>query len=102
MFKGLHRLVPGTELKLTEANKQSATKHSGSVHKTKGNGRSHNTRTVALQTSSCAATRATANEVGQNETTAQIHVNKFCGGNSSLHVWRFVNVCSLTDRSDFN
>ena len=67
MFKGLGRLVPETELNLTNENQQSATNRSGSVHITKYKGRKHNTPSVALQTR-CAATTAIATEVGQNET----------------------------------
>jgi len=50
MFKGLTWLVLRTELKLTNA-QQSATKRSGSVHKTNCKGRSHITTSVALETS---------------------------------------------------
>jgi hypothetical protein len=39
MFKGLGRLVQGTKLNLTNAHQQSATKRSGSVHKTNCKGR---------------------------------------------------------------
>ena len=42
-----------------------------------------------------AAITGSATEGGQNETPAQIHENKSCGGNSSPHMWWFVSVCSL-------
>jgi hypothetical protein len=103
MFKGPARLVPGTELNLTLAHQQSATKPSGSVHKTNCEGRTVTVQRVSLwKHQDCAAITGSATEVGQNETTAQIQVNKSCGGNPSQHVWRSESVCSLTDRSDFN
>jgi hypothetical protein len=102
MFKGLARLVPGTELYLTIAHQQSATKHSGSVHKTNCSGRTVTVSQVSLGNQDCAAITGSATKVGQNETPAQINVNKSCGGNPSQHVWRSVSVCSLIGRSDFN
>jgi hypothetical protein len=84
MFKGLACLVPGTELNLTNANEQSTTKHSGSVHKTNWKG-----RTVPVPQASLwihqdrAAITGIATEVGQNETPAQTHMNKSCGCNPS-------------------
>ena len=48
MFKGLPWFVPGTELNLTNAHQQSATKPSGSVHKIKCNGRTVTTPHVSL------------------------------------------------------
>jgi len=49
MFKGLARLVPGAQLKLTIIHPQSATKHSVSVHKGQ---ESHSTANVAMTVSS--------------------------------------------------
>jgi len=49
MFKGLARLVPGTQLNLTIVHQQSATKRSVSVHKGQD---SHSTANVAMTVSS--------------------------------------------------
>ena len=82
MNKGLACLVPGSELNLTNAHQQSATKRSVSVHKT-----SSNCRTVAVPQVSlwdleyCAAAPAaitgSATEVGQIDTHAHTHVDKW-------------------------
>jgi hypothetical protein len=78
MFKGLARLVLGTELNLTIARQQSATKRSGSAHKTNCKGRTVTVPQVSLcKHQDCAAVTGCASEVEQNETAAQIHVNKF-------------------------
>jgi hypothetical protein len=101
MFKGLTWLVLKTELNRTNAQK-SATVCSGSVHKTNCRGRTVTLPQVSLwKHQDCAAITGTAAQAGQNETPAQIHVNKSCSGNPSQHVWRFVSVCKLTDWSDF-
>ena len=66
-------LVPGTELNLTNAHQQSATKRSGSVHKTNCKCRTVTVPQVSLQKhQDCAAITASATEVGQNETPVQI------------------------------
>jgi len=99
MFKGLARLVPGTELNLTHAHQQSTTKRTGSVHKTNCKGRTVTVTQVSLwKHQDCAAITGSATEVGQNETPAQNHVNKSCGGNPSQHLWRSGSVYSLMTR----
>jgi len=71
MFKGLPWLLPGTELNITNAHQQSATKRSGSVHKRNCNGGTVTVPQVSLcKHQYCAAITRTATEVGQNETPA--------------------------------
>jgi len=71
VFKELPSLVPGTELNLTNAHQQSATKRSGSEHNRNCNGRTVTVPQVSLcRHQYCAVIRGSATEVGQNETRA--------------------------------
>ena len=71
MFKELPWLVPGTELNLTNAHQQSATKNSGSEHNRNCNGRTVTVPQVSpYKHQYCAVIRGSATEVGQNETPA--------------------------------
>jgi len=87
--KGLAWLVPGTELNLTNSHQQSATKRSGSVHKTNCKCRTVTVPQVSLwKHQYCAAITGCVTEVGENETPAQItwtslavtNVPSTCGG----------------------